>query len=209
MADTESPKIKLYRLDELELKAEAILKGSDRFLKSFRFDIESFTISQLRLIPDIHYGLKSNHDTWAYMLKDCPRIFFDDQLINRDNLEKKYRFTIGEEIAHYHLHPKIFASCSSIEERNKIYFSLPNQLRKYIENNARALASALLMHKDIFEKRVSVLLRKINNNDTSNVDALLDSLATQLGHDFDVNFTAARSRLKMRGYHKRLEVNYF
>jgi Zn-dependent peptidase ImmA (M78 family) len=138
-----------------------------------------------------------------FFTKDCPRIILDDQLTNEDRLAKKYRFTLGEEIAHFFLHPKIFADRCSIEERNSKYFKLPEKERKYIENNARALASALLMHKYIFENRVSYLLSQMDIN-TSDIGELLDNLSTTLGHDFDVNFSAAKSRLKMLGCHNRL-----
>lgn len=203
MADIENLNIRQYRLYELENIAFKILGNSIDFMENYRFDLESFVISKLELVPDIHYRLKSEHDTWAYMLRDCRRIFFDDQLINEDRLAKKYRFTIGEEVAHYILHPKIFADCSSIEERNKKYFALPEIERKNIENNARALASALLMHRNIFEDRVSYLLSQIDSSNWT-IDQLIDNLSTALGHDFDVNFSAAKSRLKMLGYHKRL-----
>ena len=201
MAGTEIPKPKLYRLYQIENVAERILKDTDEYFTGYRFDIESFITGKHGLIIDVHYHLKANHDTWAYMLINSNRIFVDNQLIDNDRLEKKFRFTIGEEFAHYLIHRDVFAGCSTLEKRNRRYFSFSEIERKYIENNARALAAALLMPKGMVEDRVSQMLNGIETYSEN----IIDTLAQQIAHDFDVNFTAARSRLKMLGYHNRLK----
>jgi hypothetical protein len=201
VGDIENLKPKFYHLYQLEKIAENTLNDSDKYFHKLRFDIESFIIERYKLIPDTFFYLKSRHDTWAFTLIGLNRIFIDHQLIDNDRLENKYRFTLGEELAHYLIHKDIYSKWNSIDERNKIYYSFSDIERNHMENNARALASALLMRKEFVEKKVSELTENIN----SNSKYILDTLAMKISSKFYVSFTAAKSRLKMLGYHKRLQ----
>ncbi len=204
MANTENLKIKFYKLFEIERIAQKELSDAGEFYNEYRLDIESFIIKKYNLIPDTFHGLKSNYDTWAFIIKDSNRIFIDNILLDDDRKEKKYRFTLGEELAHYLIHHDIFGNCKSIEERNKIYFSLPEKDRNYIENDARSLSSAILMKKNMVEEIVDQLTLTIDIDiDSMSNEHIVGKLATKMTHYFDINFSAARSRLKMLGYHRR------
>ena len=63
-------------------------------------------------------------------------------LYELERIAKKYRFTLGEELAHLLIHTSIFAICKTIEDPIAIEDAL-NEIRKdRLENNARALAPA-------------------------------------------------------------------
>jgi Zn-dependent peptidase ImmA (M78 family) len=200
VANTENQQLKFYRLVELDNVAESVLKEASEYLNDCRFDIESFIVAKYGLIIEPFYGLKSNWDTYAFMLVNSNRIFIDRDLLDADKLEKKYRFTLGEEFAHYLIHKDIYSDCKTIEERIKKEDSFTDNERNRLENNARALASALLMPKRMVEDRVVSLLKDI----TQDREDVIDYLAKKLSHDFDVNFKAARRRLINLGYDKRL-----
>jgi len=200
VADTERPELRFYRLHELEIIAEHELEGTEEYFNSYRCDIESLIIKKYGLIITTHAYLKTNHDTYAYTVVGLNRIFIDSQLMDEDRLEKKYRFTLGEELGHYLIHRNIFSECKNVDERNEIYFSLSEKDRKYLDGDARALGSAVLMPKKMVYKRVIELLPELNTKPTK----ILDSLATQLAHDFDVNFMPAKIRLEQLGYDRTL-----
>ena len=68
------------------------------------------------------------------------------------------------------------------------------------------VAGALLMPASAFDPRAEAVATECKNAQ-GEIDA--EKLAQMLAHDFDVNYRAARRRLKMRGYHReeRLGLN--
>lgn len=75
-----------------------------------------------------------------------------------------------------------------------------------LERQARALAGALLMPSSTFDPRVEEVATACRNAQ-GKID--VEKLAQTLAHDFDVNYRAARKRLRIRGYHReeRLGLN--
>lgn len=139
----------------------------------------------------------------AYMLAHGKRLFIDDKLIDNPRLEKRYRFTLAEEMAHFILHRDIYKDCKTIDERIERESLLTRQENWFLETNAKALASAILMPKSMIEARIDRLFSSIG--DSSNHTT---SIITTLSHDFDVNPMAVRRRLKNLGYHRRSDLKF-
>jgi Zn-dependent peptidase ImmA (M78 family) len=114
-------------------------------------------------------------------------------------LEKKYRFTLGEELAHMLIHPSIFANCKTIEQRLAVEEDLTDVRRDQLENNARALASAILMPETTVRPFVESQIQKFTDE---HGHVLVDEMASAISHEYDVNFKPARRRLKLLGYHR-------
>ena len=76
--------------------------------------------------------------------------------------------------------------------------SLTRQEQWFLETNAKALASAILIPKSLIERRVEQLI-----SDTDKDPQHTSSIINILSHDFDVNPTAIRRRLINLGYRKR------
>lgn len=132
----------------------------------------------------------------AYTLTKAKRIFIDDKLIDNPRQEKRYRFTLAEELAHFIIHRDIYSDCETIEDRIEVESLLTRQEIWYLETNAKALASAILMPKTTFEARLNSLI-----SDPRNITSLNTSVNI-LSHDFDVNPKAAERRLRNLGYYK-------
>jgi Zn-dependent peptidase ImmA (M78 family) len=135
----------------------------------------------------------------AFIDTTSKAVFVDADLIDNVQLEKKYRFTLGEELAHLLIHPSIFANCKSVEQRLAIEEELNDIRRDRLENNARALASALLMPEATIRPFVESILPKYTD---AHGHVLVDELASAISHEYDVNFKPARRRLKLLGYHR-------
>jgi Zn-dependent peptidase ImmA (M78 family) len=71
--------------------------------------------------------------------------------------------------------------------------------RDRLENNARALASAILMPETTVRPFVESQIQKFTDK---HGHVLVDEMASAISHEYDVNFKPARRRLKLLGYHR-------
>lgn len=202
MADTEKlprkPKVQDFPLWQLENIAQEVLKDAEYCIQRYRVDIEILIETRYRIIIDVHYNLQKQYGVMAYMLIYGNRLFIDDRLIDDPRLTKRYRFTLAEELAHFIIHKHVYKDCRTIEERIEMESLLTGQEQWFLETNAKALASAILMPKTIIEPRIEELFPVIGNS-----SGHTHSVINILSHDFDVNPQAVKRRLINLGYHKR------
>lgn len=203
MADTENPshkkpQIQDYPLWKLEKIAQDVLEDTEYCIAKYCVDIEKLIETKYGIVIDIHYALQKNHGVMAYMLIHSKRLFIDDRLIDDPRLTKRYRFTLAEELAHFIIHRHVYKDCKTLDERIEAELLLTRQEQWFLETNAKALASAILMPKTIIEPRIEELFSVVGNS-SSHTGAIINILS----HDFDVNPQAVRRRLLNLGYHKR------
>ena len=192
------PQIKDHPLWELENIAEDILRNADSCIQGFRVDIEKLIETKYGIIPDTHFGLQEKYGVMAYMLTQGNHLFIDDKLMDNPRLGQRYRFTLAEELAHFILHQDIYKDCKTLDERIEKESFLTRQENWFLETNAKALASAILMPKTMIEKQIDNLLSMVGNNPTHT-----SSIITKLSQEFDVSVQAVKRRLINLGYHKR------
>jgi Zn-dependent peptidase ImmA (M78 family) len=206
VGDTRRPAVKItdYRLYELERIAADALRDAERCLKKRRVDIERLILEKFRIKIETFVDLRRRWDTYAFIDTTGAVIFIDADLMNEDRLEKKYRFTLAEELAHFLIHRHLFANCRTVEDRLRIEDMLDERTRAYMESNAKALASAILMPKTTIEPLVESLAGKF-------VDAeghiRVDELVSALASEYDVSFQAAKRRMINLGYRQRLNLD--
>lgn len=205
MADTENPHHKKKKpqihdcpLWQLENIAQDVLKNAEYCIQEYCIDLEKLIATKYEIIIDIHYSLQQKYGVMAYMLTQSNRLFIDDKLIDNPRYTKRYRFTLAEELAHFIIHKEFYRSCRTVEERIERESALTRQEQWFLETNAKALASAILMPKLIIEDRVNELLSTIGDSPGHTY-----LIISTLSHDFDVNPKAVRRRLINLGYHKR------
>lgn len=208
MADTENPqgkkkkpRIHDYPLWQLEHIAQDVLKDAEAYIDAYRVDIERIIESKYGIIIDIHYRLQQERGVMAYTLINATRLFIDDKLMDDPRLTKRYRFTLAEELAHFIIHKDIYGTCRTIDERIGMEQLLASQEQWFLETNAKALASAILMPKKIIESRVEQLFSTIGRNPDH-----IAAIVKILSHDFDVNPQAVKRRLTNLGYHRKISL---
>jgi hypothetical protein len=200
VADTEkSPKVREFRLFELERIAAGALAKGPQCVRGRCVNVERLAQEAFGLKIIAFHELSRRWKTYAFIDTTGKAVFVDADLIDNVQLEKKYRFTLGEELAHLLIHPSIFANCKTIEQRLAIEEELNDVRRDRLENNARALASAILMPEATIRPFVENILPKFTDNHGR---VLVDELASAISHEYDVNFKPARRRLKLLGYHR-------
>jgi len=206
VADTKKPSIKVrdYRLYELERIAADALRDAEVCIKGRRVDIERLILEKFKLKIESFTDLRRRWDAYAFIDTTAKVIFIDAELMNEARFEKKYRFTLAEELAHFLIHRELFVHCHTVENRLKIEEMLDERTEAYMESNAKALASAILMPKKCIEPLVESLAGKL-------VDAeghiLVDKLVAALAEEYDVNFQAAKRRMRNLGYRQRLGLD--
>jgi Zn-dependent peptidase ImmA (M78 family) len=191
-------------LYELERIAAEALAGAERCSKGSRVDIERLILEKFKIKIEAFHDLRRRWDTYAFIDTTGTAIYIDAELMNEDRLEKKYRFTLAEELAHYLIHRHLFANCRTEEDRLRIEAMLDERTRAYMESNAKALASALLMPKTTIEPLVEALAGKLVDDEGH---ILVDELVGTLAHEYDVNFQAAKRRMINLGYRQRLNLD--
>jgi hypothetical protein len=200
VADTKnSPKIREFRLFELERIAAAALAKGPQCVCGRRVNIERLMQEIFGLKIIAFHELNRRWKTYAFIDTTGKAVFVEADLIDNVQLEKKYRFTLGEELAHLLIHSTIFANCKTVEQRLAIQEELSDARRDRLENNARALASAILMPETTVRPFLESVLPKFTDE---HGHVLVDELANALAHEYDVNFKPARRRLKLLGYHR-------
>jgi Zn-dependent peptidase ImmA (M78 family) len=203
VADTkkQSPEVKDYRLFELDQMAASILGQHPECITGNRVDIERLILADLRIVA--FHGLKKERDTYAFIDTNNKIIFIDADLMDDARQEKKYRFTLAEELAHYHIHSEIFRDCSCPEDFLRIMESIGERGHDHMQSNARALASALLMPKSTVELLIEELARKFIDG---HGHIMVDEIVAVLVREYDVNSRAARRRMINLGYRQRLGI---
>lgn len=200
MADTRRiQKVREFRLFELERIAAAALAKGPQCVRGRCVNIERLAQETFGLKIIAFHELSRLWKTYAFIDTTGKAVFVDADLIDNVQLEKKYRFTLGEELAHLLIHPAIFDDCKMIEQRLAIEEELNEVRRDRLENNARALASAILMPETTVRPFVESILAQFTDE---HGHVLVDELAGAISREYDVNFKPARRRLKLLGYHR-------
>ncbi len=170
MADTENPQPKKkkpqihdYPLWQLENIAQDVLKDAEHCIEGYRVDIEQLIETKYKIIIDVHYNLQQKYGVMAYMLLYENRLFVDDKLIDDIRLAKRYRFTLAEELAHFIIHKDVYKNCKDLNERIEMESLLSRQEQWFLETNAKALASAILIPKAHIENRMEQLFSVVGN----------------------------------------------
>ncbi len=202
MAAIKAPDFRLY---ELERKAEDAIRRFPQCATGLRVDIELLIeLNGVRI--EAFQDLRRKWDTYAFPDVTGHFIFVDAGLMDDPGGGKKLRFTLAEEFAHILVHTPLFTKCRTPEDRLSLQRHLGEDIVDRLERQARALAGALLMPAATFDPRVEEVATACRNAQ-GEID--VEKLAQALAHDFDVNYRAARKRLRMRGYHReeRLGLN--
>jgi Zn-dependent peptidase ImmA (M78 family) len=192
--------IPFYDLPTLERIAKAFLIAYNDPNKS-EVDIELIIEEQLGWQIVALEGLMENYSIEAYVSKGNT-LYMDPYLI--DWQERRYRFTLAEEVSHFLIHKDIYANCKNLEEHLERYEQITGQEYWRMERNAKYLASAILMPSDIFEKESIALYEKIDRKKYKTNQDVLYKITLELSNIFNVSDMASKIRFKNLGLHNKL-----
>ncbi|MFH1847139.1 MAG: ImmA/IrrE family metallo-endopeptidase [Candidatus Omnitrophota bacterium] len=192
--------IKFYDIPTLEQIAKTFTDTYHK-TKTLEVDIDYIIEKCLGWTIEARGSLVENHCIEAFVTKNKV-IYVDAYLM--DCKERKYRFTLAEEVAHYTIHRIIYADCNNLEEHLNIYDRITANEYWRMDRNAKYLASAILMPAEIFEKRAFELYEKIDKKKYKTNEAVLCKITLDLSNDFNISDIASKIRFKNLGLHRKL-----
>jgi Zn-dependent peptidase ImmA (M78 family) len=176
--------------------ARNILSGAFPKGVTIPIDIDFLAEDHLHLQIFPLRGLMHSYGAYGVFMK-WPKGHFD-LVIDEDIMDGSppfYRFTIGEEIAHYVLHRHYFAATETIEDACEVHSKLQEHYEG-IERNAKWFSSALLMpYSDIkaaAARNYEAMVRAVGFDDPK---AILSTLTAKLAEEFCVSREAMKYRL--------------
>lgn len=164
-------------------------------------DIEFIIEGKLGWTIKCHGTLIDTHSVEAF-ITNKKVIYIDSFLAN--SWERKYRFTLAEEVAHYILHRSLYTGCKNLEEHLAIYESLSDSTYKRMDRNAKYLAAAILMPSVTYEKLAFDIYGRLDKKIYSTNEAVLYKIALDLSNSFNVSDWSSRIRFKNLGLHRKL-----
>lgn len=191
--------IPFYDIPTLEKIAVAFLNAYfDR--ENLEVDIELIVEGKLKW-SIVSIPLIENYGAEAFVTRN-KIIYIDPYLL--DMRERKYRFTLAEEVAHYLLHKDVYGKCDTLEDHLDIYEQITGREYWRMDRNAKYLAAAILMPATSFEEQAFAIYDKIDKKRYSTNEAVLHKIAHDLSNDFNVNEISSQIRFKNLGLHKKL-----
>jgi len=187
---------RMFRISSLERSAEALLEAAFPDGLSIPIDVDYVAEAYLNLEIIPIPGLEANYSVWGSFWKTAEgqyRLIIDQDVM--DDKPNLYRFTLGEEIAHYVLHRSHFAEVEDVKQACQVQKELQADLH-HMERNAKWFSSAILMPsqvvRDEANRTYGTLVSHVGYGDT---DAIVKKLAGLLARQFRVSPQAMRIRM--------------
>lgn len=195
------PKIQFYDIPTLEsLAGEFLSQFHDK--KKLEVDIEYILEGKLGYMILPFSSLAEFHGIEAAVLPKRKTIYVDQYLM--DYKERKYRFTLAEELSHIILHKELYAECSDIDDMYDIYEKISAEDYHRMDRNAKYLASAMLLPADAFKKRAIEIYEQIDRKKVKTNEKIIYRIVTQLTEDFNLGDYPTAIRFGNLGLHHQL-----
>ncbi|MCX5647675.1 MAG: ImmA/IrrE family metallo-endopeptidase [Planctomycetota bacterium] len=180
----------------MERKADALLCETFPTGVSVPVDIDFIAENRLQLEIFPVPGLEANYSVWGSFWKTAEgryKLIIDqDVMDDRPNL---YRFTLGEEIAHYVLHRNHFVRVQNVKEACQVQKELQADLH-HMERNAKWFSAAILMPSQVLREEANRTYGKlVSHVGYGDTDAILKKLTALLARQFRVSAQAMSIRL--------------
>ena len=193
-------KITFYDIPTLEEMARVFLdKYHDK--KHLEVDIEYIAEAKLGWCIMPFSSLTDLHGIEAFAVRG-KTIYIDQYLM--DHKERKYRFTIAEELAHVILHEQLYEHCTSVEEHLDIYGDIKVEDYWRMDRNAKYLASAIILPAKNFEEKALEIYRSLDRKKYTTNEIIIYAIQSKLTELFNVNDIVVEIRFKNLGLHRKL-----
>jgi len=185
-----------FSISSLERRAETLLEAAFPSGLGVPIDIDYVAEAYLKLeilpIP----SLEANYSVWGSFWKTAEGRY--KLIIDQDVMDDKpnlYRFTLGEEIAHYVLHRNHFVQVQNVKEACQAQKELQADLH-HMERNARRFSAAILMPSQVVREEANRTYGKlVSHVGYGDADAILKKLTALLARQFRVSPQAMSIRL--------------
>ncbi len=192
--------IKFYTHQELETMAELFLEAFHRPQGSPLVEIDVIVEADLdiRIFP--YSNLAGRHGLHGYLALSLERIYVDQNIMDSDLFERRYRFTVAEEVGHYMLHRDLFTGVKTPEDYLNAVDRISTKEYGKMDMDAKYLGGAILMPTELF--------RKESLGYATNCTGLTqDELFRYLANKFNVSEIAVSHRFRVLGLKDQIEFD--
>jgi len=186
------PCIQFYTLAELEEFAQIFIGKFHNPPDSLPVKIDLITERNLDVSIIDYSMLKEKYGLEAFLALGKKTIYVDQDLMDSDAYENRYRFTIAEEVSHRILHARLFKDVKDVNE----YFDTLDKIKQFqlarMDKDAKYLASAILMPTTIFTKLATDYVTELSGRG----NVLRYNVVTKLSKVFEVSFETASIRFE-------------
>jgi len=166
-----APHIRFYSPQELETFADAFLKKFHRPFDSLPVEIDTIVEADLdiRILP--FSCLEQRYGLHGYLALSLKKIYIEQYIMDEESFEKRYRFTVAEEVAHLLLHKDLFKDVETPQEYLNTFDKITESEHTRMDMDAKRLAEAVLMPAEIFRRECLRLItesksRQVNTKPT-------------------------------------------
>lgn len=148
-----SPKIRFYSPQELETFAEVFLDKYHKPPESLPVEIDTIAEADLKIGVIPFSSLEFLSGLHGYLALSLKRIYIDQRIMDEDIYERRYRFTVAEEIAHLLLHKELFSEVETPKDYFDVLDKISEREHARMDIDAKRLAEAILMPAELFRKK--------------------------------------------------------
>lgn len=192
--------IKFYTHQELETFAEVFLDNFHKPKNSFPIEIDVIAEADLKIGIYPFSELEERYGLHGYLALSLEKIYVDQKLMDLDLFEKRYRFTVAEEIGHYVLHKNIFDGVKTPEDYMDAYGKISAKEYAKMDMDAKHLGGAILMPSDLFRKKSLEYATSVPVLNSG-------SLFRHLSNLFNVSPLAIYHRFRVLGLKEQIEFD--
>lgn len=200
--------------DAIKDKAEEFRGGHPKAQK-FPVDIEEVIEFDLGLdiVPARQLCLKTGVE--AFLSNDLKSIWVDYEKYHHEYTQARLRFTLAEEVGHYHLHKSIYVQGVNYESEGDFIRDvrgMDEDCVTWIDRQAREFAGRLLVPLEKLEEeiaknkgRIEDYLKTSTNNDCS--DLAKEAFSRRVCANFKVSWEVVKNRIRSEklSYHFELD----
>ncbi len=195
-----SEPVREFKVWELQKHADDLLDAA--FPSGYLIPVEIENIAyylSLDILPVL--GLRGTCDVVGALYRDAAGAYWvvvDEHMM--DNRENRYRFTVGEEIAHFVLHREAIDQARDIAGAIALQRRLTSRYR-FTESNARRLAAEMLMPRAALRKDLAKAYAEVVAVvGFRNVEAVAKQVTDILRRRYVVSHDAMRYQLHTRQF---------
>ncbi len=192
--------IKFYTHQELESIAEVFIETFHKPSDSIPVPIDVIVEADLGIGIFPYSALEEKHGLQAYLALSLQKIYVDQNIMDSDLFEKRYRFTVAEEVGHYLLHKDIFANVKTANDYINAYGRISAKEYGKMDMDAKHLGGAILMPTESFRKESLSYA-------TNTLGLTRDELFRHLGRVFNVSTIAVQHRFRLLGLKEQIEFD--
>ncbi len=198
-----SPKIHFYTPQELEAIAEVFLKKYHHPPDSLPVKIYTIAEADLKIEVYPFLGLEREYGLQGYLALSLRRIRIDQRIMDEDRYERRFRFTVAEEIAHLILHKELFEGVETPEDYIDAHDKISERENTRMDMDAKHLAEAILLPTELFTKQTL----KFAIASKKNVQLTKEGLFKKLADIFVVSTSVVDYRFWRLGLGRQIELD--